>query len=147
MVQAFGGGDVRVADGIVAGRRADGSFVNYANWETGQPNNSSQFGEDFVLLNGWSGQWDDVNLWVEKRFVLEIPCPGVSVGIVQTVGPASGSMLAAGVFPVTYVLTDSCGAVTTCQFSVTVQPGNGGGCAKVNHALNQPTACKKQIFQ
>ncbi len=119
---------------------ADGTPLGYSNWAAGQPDNAGSFAENFTLLEPWlgDGQWTDQNRWVEKPFVLEIPCPGAAVGIVQTLGPASGSLLGAGVYPVTYTLTDSCGNVSNCQFEVEVVAAGGGtACPLVNHALQK----------
>jgi hypothetical protein len=122
-------------------RWADGSPQNYTNWETGQPDNSTSLGEDYAVLHGWSKQWNDYNFWTAKRFLLEIPCPGASVGIVQTQGPSSGSVLAVGQYPVTYAITDSCGNVTNCRFTVNVEPSNSSSaCVIVNHAYQRPTS-------
>ena len=50
---------------------------------------------------------------------MEIPCSFVS----QTQGPAPGTNLQSGTFPVTYTVQDACGTFATCNFTVTVNAG------------------------
>ena len=72
-------------------------------------------------------------------------CPVSPVTVVQT-GPASGSQLDPGVYPVVFTATDAAGNATTCSFTITVtndQTGSLTCLGAVNVTL--PTSCTKVL--
>ncbi len=50
---------------------SDGSALTYDNTESNSDNSNSK---DFGLMNSWTGTWNFVNKYVQKKFILEIPC-------------------------------------------------------------------------
>ncbi len=101
----------------------NGDPVDYTNWNApSQPSNGS---DNYVAMLSWdSYEWDDLNYWVKKKFIVEIECGaggGSDVSVVQTLGPPSGSFLDEGdTYTVVYTATDNCGNMETCSFDVSV---------------------------
>ena len=60
---------------------------------------------------------------------MEIPAtPASCVNVVQTGGPASGSVFVPGDYTISFQATDACGNVTNCSFNINVAaPQQGGG--------------------
>ena len=57
-------------------------------------------------------------IWAAPTATTTCPIGGVTVE--QTYGPASGSLLTAGVYTVIYLATDACGNSKTCEFTIKV---------------------------
>ena len=93
----------------------DGSSLGYNNWYPGQPNDYQQ-NQDYVELLA-NGQWNDQYNNKPLEFIMEVPA---CLNIVQTDGPANGSVLPVGVTTVTYQATDACGNTAECTFDITV---------------------------
>ncbi len=105
----------------------DGSPVTYSNWYTDQPNNFNGAQHFCEMLN--NGQWNDQYGKVALEFVMEIPCDN----IVQTSGPANGSVIPTGTHEVCYELTDNCGSKANCCFNVTVESSISINCYNDAH--------------
>ena len=96
---------------------ANGEAVTYTNWYPGQPNNYNN-NQDYVeMLN--SGHWNDQYNHYVLEYIMEIPCTYIQ----QTSGPAPGTFLTGGSYSVSYLLTDACGAHSTCSFNIFVDGG------------------------
>ena len=92
-------------------------FGSYTNWYPGQPNNFNG-NQDYVEMLA-DGTWNDQYNNFALEFIMEIPCSFIT----QTQGPAPGTQLQSGTYPVTYTLQDACGTFATCNFTVTVNSG------------------------
>ncbi|MRT94526.1 LamG-like jellyroll fold domain-containing protein [Ancylomarina sp. 16SWW S1-10-2] len=91
----------------------NGETVDYTNWNSGEPNNSSD--EDYVEMLT-SGLWNDFNDTHSLRYVIEFqPCY-----VVQTAGLTSGSTFPVGTTKNTYEATDNAGNTATYSFNVEV---------------------------
>jgi len=105
----------------------DGSGLSYNNWYPGQPNDYQAY-QDYVELLA-SGEWNDQYNNKPLEYIMEIPAGCMNV--VQTAGPASGSVLSPGTHTVSYQATDGCGNVANCSFDIVVTKtgGNSGYCS------------------
>ena len=56
----------------------DGSTASYTNWRSGEPNNSSDTGEDYARMLDSDGRWTDRDEDYRRHFVMEIPCNSVT---------------------------------------------------------------------
>lgn len=92
---------------------SDGSNYNYNRFPTWGSGNTRQ--RDFVVLTP-NGQWDMVDRYTKKEFIMKIPCTHVS----QIEGPPSGSFFEEGRHRITYKVEDGCGTSKTCSFYVHV---------------------------
>ena len=113
-------------------------FGSYTNWYPGQPNNYNGT-QDYVELLS-DGTWNDQYNSYALEFIMEIPCSFIS----QTQGPAPGTRLQSGTYPVTYTVQDACGTFATCSFTVTVNSGLSVNCPSninVTASSNAGTVC------
>jgi len=101
----------------------DGSGLSYTNWYAGQPNNYQSF-QDYVELLA-DGQWNDQYNNKALEYIMEIPASCLNV--VQTGGPASGSVFSPGSYTISYQATDACGNVANCSFDINVTSPSQGG--------------------
>lgn len=93
-------------------RWVTGENVVYTNWNSGEPNNSSN--EDYTELNT-SGGWNDNSSTLANRYIIEF-----EVSLVQTAGLSSGSNFPVGVTTNTFTATNASGISSSCSFNVTV---------------------------
>ena len=106
---------------------ANGEAATYTNWAAGQPAQAPQaLTEDYVVFQNWSGQWEDMNGFVAKRFVLERNCSNNTTitpppTLQQTAGFANGAAFPIGLTTVTYSAKDACNNTQTCSFTVNVK--------------------------
>ncbi len=107
----------------------NGDPVTYTNWYVGQPNNYNNQQDYVEMLN--DGTWNDQYDYSSLEYIMEIPgC----LNIVQTAGPASGSVFTAGTTTtVEYTATDQCGNVEVCSFDITVE---SSGCVSAGQNSN-----------
>jgi hypothetical protein len=94
-----------------------GDPLVYTNWFPGQPNNFNGNQNCVEILN--NGQWNDQYETYQLEFIMERPCTVVQ----QVAGPAPGSFQTGGDFTVTYQVSDACGSLDQCSFTVTVEEG------------------------
>ncbi|MCB0693121.1 MAG: HYR domain-containing protein [Lewinellaceae bacterium] len=106
----------------------------FSRWIPGEPNNGNGQTEQDAVEMLPSGGWQDTEDQKPKRFVVEIPC----VDIQQTAGPANGSFFPVGTTLIAYTISDPCGHVALCSFSVTVLPAITADCPDDIHATCQP---------
>ncbi len=107
----------------------DGSGLSYTNWYPGQPNNYQDF-QDFVELLA-DGQWNDQYNNKALEYIMEIPASCMNV--VQTGGPASGSVFTAGNYTISYQATDACGNVANCSFNINVAAPQNTGSSSLSY--------------
>jgi len=107
------------SDGVVEGDFiwTDGTPLTYTNWYPGQPNNYQNYQDYCEMLS--NGQWNDQYNHVKLEYIIEIKCNS----IVQTQGPAPGSVFSPGSTTIEYTATDGCGNTEVCSFSVIVSGG------------------------
>ncbi len=101
----------------------DGSSLSYTNWYPNQPNNYKGY-QDYVeiLPNGlWNDQYNNRAL----EYVMEIPCYTIQ----QTAGPTDLSQVTEPT-TVSYEVSDACGNVQTCSFSISVQQSVSMSCSQ-----------------
>lgn len=108
---------------------ADGSGLSYNNWYPGQPNNYQDF-QDYVELLA-DGQWNDQYNNKALEYIMEIPASCMNV--VQTGGPASGSVLTVGSYTISYQATDACGNVANCSFDINVTAPQNTGSSSLSY--------------
>ena len=61
-----------IVDGITTWHWADGTPVDYTNWEPGEPNDSN--GQEFcVEMDSSIGQWNDVECNIQRMFACKVP--------------------------------------------------------------------------
>jgi hypothetical protein len=95
----------------------NGDPFSYTNWYPGQPNNYGGNQHFVEMLN--NGQWNDQYGFYGLEYIMEIES---CLSIVQTGGPAPGSILPPGTnTTVTYTSTDGCGNSQSCSFNVLVE--------------------------
>ena len=105
----------------------DGSGLGYNNWYPGQPNDYQQ-NQDYVELLA-NGQWNDQYNNKPLEYIMEIPA---CLNVVQTGGPANGSVLPVGVTTITYQATDACGNTAQCSFDINVVKTNNANATACN---------------
>jgi len=78
----------------------------------------------FTLFYPWNGEWDLVNQFVEKKYVLEVPCTNridsTEITISQTSGPENFSKLTPGEYIIEYEARDQCGNIDSCSFQISI---------------------------
>jgi len=115
-----------------------GAPLNYTNWFPGQPNNFNGAQDHCEMLK--DGTWNDQYNTYSLEFIMELPCSNIT----QTSGPAPGTHLQSGTYPVTYTLQDACGAFATCNFNVIVEAGLTVSCpanVHVNASTSAGAVC------
>ncbi|MEL6926105.1 MAG: lectin-like protein, partial [Bacteroidota bacterium] len=106
----------------------NGDPLNYTNWNNDEPNNFN--GNEDVAEFLTSGRWNDQRDNQGRPYVIEIPC-GTTGGngggqagppvVDQIRGPANGDNFVIGETEVAYEVTDPCGNLEVCVFTVTVE--------------------------
>ena len=94
---------------------ADGEAVSYTNWNSGEPNNSSN--EDYAEISTGGG-WNDLNSTTTRHYFVELAAPSTDSQTLPATllsGLVSGSTFPFGASTVSYGL-----GATTCSFTVTV---------------------------
>ena len=95
-----------------------GSTSTFTSWDTGQPDDAGD-GEDYTELTA-AGIWNDINISVQRRFVLEVPERGGTT-VEQTAGLPSGSAFPVGTNTIEFTATDASGNTSICSFDIIVE--------------------------
>ncbi|MFT5764681.1 MAG: hypothetical protein ACI8X3_002112, partial [Saprospiraceae bacterium] len=102
----------------------NGDPLNYTNWASGEPNGDGI--NQAVRIKESNGEWTDRNAdSYSYKYIMEIPCdntpPPNDPPVVQQIsGPPNGGDFGVGVTEIAYQVTDDCGNLEICIFTVTV---------------------------
>ena len=107
----------------------NGEATTYTNWLSGEPNNFGNIEHYVQLKRRDGGRWSDIPNHFKRYFIMEIPCSTNNTppssnneSVVQQIsGPPNGAGFGIGMTEVTYQVTDDCGNLEICTFTVTVE--------------------------